>query len=65
MWVRLTSQAEAELADALDWYGANAPREATRFLDEFEALSGRLAENPRQFPTLLGEVRRAGFRRFP
>jgi toxin ParE1/3/4 len=65
MRVRLTSVAEAELTDALDWYAANAPREAPRFLDELEALTGRLADNPNQFPKVSGEVRRAGFRRYP
>jgi plasmid stabilization system protein ParE len=34
-------------------------------LDDFEALTRRLAENPQQFPRVEGEVRRAGFRRFP
>jgi len=65
MRVRFTSAAEAELADALDWYRANAPREAPRFLDEFEVLARRLADNPRQFPSVMDKVRRAGFRRYP
>jgi toxin ParE1/3/4 len=65
MRVRLTSAAEAELAAALDWYIANAPRETTRFLDECDVLIRRLGEDPRQFPIVLGEVRRAGFRRYP
>ncbi|HEX4740021.1 MAG TPA: type II toxin-antitoxin system RelE/ParE family toxin [Caulobacteraceae bacterium] len=65
MRVRFTAAAEAELADARDWYEANAPRAVGRFLDEFEALTRRLAENPQQFPPVDGEARRAGFRRFP
>ena len=65
MRARLTSAAEAELTDALEWYEANATKAAPKFLDEFEALSRRLAENPRRFPVLEGEVRRAGFRRYP
>jgi plasmid stabilization system protein ParE len=65
MRVRLTSAAEAELAEALEWYGTNAPGAAVRFLGEFERLLGHLAESLRQFPVIDGEVRRAGFRRFP
>ena len=65
MRVRLTSVAEAELTEAVDWYAANAPREVTRFLSEFDRIKERLAENPAQFPTVYGEVRRVGFRRFP
>jgi plasmid stabilization system protein ParE len=65
MQVRLTSAAEAELADAHDWYGAQAPHAARSFLTEFEALKHRLANNPAQFPAVEGEVRRAAFRRFP
>jgi len=65
MRVRLTSAAEAELADAHDWYRAQSPGAADSFLKEFEALKQRLADNPVQFQIVEGEVRRAGFRRFP
>ena len=65
MKVRLTSAAEAELTAALEWYAAQTPRAASRFLDDFETLIRRLRENPRQFPAVMGEARRAGFRRFP
>jgi len=61
MRVRFTSAAEAEVADALDWYTARAPGIAPGFLDEFQRLLRRLAENPSQFPTVEGEVRRAEF----
>ncbi len=65
MRVRLASAAEAELADALDWYTERAPSAALNFLNEFEALTTRLSDNSRQFAEVDGEVRRAGFRRFP
>ena len=65
MRVRFTPAAEAEVIDAHDWYRANAPRAAQRFVDEFAALTRRLDDNPTQFPAVEGETRRAGFRRFP
>jgi len=34
-------------------------------LDEFEALTRRLADDPAQFPAAEGAARRAGFKRFP
>jgi plasmid stabilization system protein ParE len=55
----------AELADAHDCYMAQTPRAARSFLTEFETLKQRLADNPQQYPVVDGEVRRAGFRRFP
>lgn len=65
MLVRFTSAANIEVAGALDWYAANVPRETGRFLNDFELLTRRLADNPRQFAFIEGETRRAGFRRFP
>ena len=65
MRVRFTSPAEAELAEALDWYAERAPSAVTGFLDELESLTRRLAENPHRFPIVHREVRRAGFKRFP
>ncbi|WP_114394335.1 type II toxin-antitoxin system RelE/ParE family toxin [Oleisolibacter albus] len=63
--VRLTSAAEAELADALRWYGEIRRELAGRLLDEYERLLLRLRENPHQFPSVRNDIRRAGFRHFP
>jgi|HubBroStandDraft_1064217.scaffolds.fasta_scaffold2358364_2 plasmid stabilization system protein ParE len=65
MRVRVTSPAEAELTDAAEWYDGQTPGVAGRFLAEYQRLLDRLGENPRQYPTLRGELRRAGFSRFP
>ena len=65
MRVRLTPAAAAEVAEARDWYEAASPDTAARFVAEFETLTDRLAANPRQFSAVDGDVRRAGFRRFP
>ncbi len=65
MLVILTAAAERDLTDAVDWYDARASSLGLRFLDEFEVLIARLTANPRQFPVIMGEARRAGFRSFP
>ena len=65
MRLRVTSAAEADLAAALDWYDTQAPGIGPRFLDEYEAILARLGDNPRQFPVIRGDTRRAGFRHFP
>jgi plasmid stabilization system protein ParE len=65
MRVTLTSEAEGELVDARDWYHAQAPGTGLRFMTEYRALATRLADNPRQFPIVRGEMRRAGFQHFP
>ena len=65
MRVVLTRQARVELTDAVTWYDARIRETAERFIDEFASLVSRLSRNPWQFPVIQGDVRRAGFRRFP
>jgi len=65
MRIILTASAAAELADAANWYASRAPALTARFLDQFEALIERLADNPQQFPIVNGQTRRAGFLGFP
>jgi len=65
MRVRLTRLAEAELTEAIEWYDAQASGLGARFSTEFKALTDRLRDNPRQFPRVHQEVRRAVFDRFP
>ena len=65
MKIRLTPAAKAEFAAALDWYDRQGPGISPRFVSEFEVLLKRLADNPYQFPTVRGNLRRAGFRHFP
>lgn len=65
MRVVLTSEAERELVAVLDWYAAQAPNLVRRFVDEYDRLVQRLAENPLQFPAARGTIRPAGFNRFP
>ena len=65
MRVVLTSEAKADLTAAIDWYGLQNPQAVRRFIDEYDNLLQRLAENPQIFSVIRGTLRRAGFRRFP
>ena len=63
--VILTPAARAELIDAQDWYEAEASGLGRRFRHAIEALAERMSANPRQFPVVFKNVRRALLRRFP
>jgi plasmid stabilization system protein ParE len=65
MRVVLTAAATEDLDRAARWYDRQAEGLAARFLDEYEALIARLADNPLLFPTIRGATHWAGFRRFP
>jgi plasmid stabilization system protein ParE len=57
--VRFTEAARAELIDAQDWYEAEIPGLGGRFRAEIDSVVGRMADNPRQFPTVFKALRRA------
>jgi plasmid stabilization system protein ParE len=57
--------AERDLEDAEDWYNGQQPGLGTEFRDTITDLFGRLAENPRIYPRVYGDVHRAVLRRFP
>ena len=65
MRVVFSPNAEADLADAFDWYNRQTAGLGTRFLNEYETTIDRISVNPRQFPVLHRETRRAGFHHFP
>jgi plasmid stabilization system protein ParE len=65
MRVRLTRSAESELTAAIEWYDTQATGLGKKFLSEFTQLKQRLGENPRQFPRIYKDARRAPFHRFP
>ena len=66
MWpVRFTEAARAELIDAQDWYEAEAPGLGRRFRAEIDSVVRRMADNPRQFPTVSKTLRRARAKKFP
>ena len=63
--VIFTQAARAELIAAQDWYENEATGSGRRFRQAIDALTERMSDNPRQFPTVFKNVRRALLRRFP
>lgn len=60
-----TPRARAELIDAQDWYENECPGLGRRFLAAVDAVVEPMSANPRQFPVIYKNVRRALLRRFP
>lgn len=58
-------EAEAEFDEAIAWYQSQRDGLEQEFFEEYLALETRLEQNPHQFPTVLDDIRRANFRRFP
>ena len=63
--VIFTQAARAELIEAQDWYESKAAGLGRRFRQAIDPLIERMGDNPRQFPTVFKNVRRALLRRFP
>lgn len=63
--VLVRSGAERDIEEALDWYSANAPEQAGRFIDELAAAIKRVREHPYASRMLRGDARRAALRVFP
>jgi plasmid stabilization system protein ParE len=63
--VVLTPAARSELIQAQDWYEREAPGLGRRFRQAVDGVAQRVSDNPRQFPTVYRNVRRALMRRFP
>jgi plasmid stabilization system protein ParE len=53
------------LIAAQDWYEGVATGLGRRFQQAIDTLAERMSENPRQFPIVFKNVRRALLRRFP
>jgi plasmid stabilization system protein ParE len=63
--VIFTQAARFELIAAQDWYENEATGLGRRFRQAIDALTERMSANPRQFPIVFKNVRRALLRRFP
>jgi len=58
-------EAEAELADAFDWYERRIPGLGEHFLAAVNAVLDSILSHPNQHPFVYKTVRRALTRRFP
>ena len=58
-------EADADITDAVDWYGEHDAILPARFIDELSRIFERIGENPMQFPIVEQVVRRALLRKFP
>lgn len=65
MIVTFTQAARAELIEAQDWYEAEASGLGPRFRAAVAAIVERMSQNPKQFPVVYKNVRRALVRKFP
>ena len=63
--VIFTLAARAELIDAQDWYENEVPGLGRRFRAAVDTVIERMSANPRLFPVVHKNVRRALLRRFP
>ena len=63
--VIFTQGAREEVIAAQDWYEREAPGLGRHFREAIDALIERMSANPRQFPVVFKDVRRALLRRFP
>jgi toxin ParE1/3/4 len=58
-------EAEAELAEAFDWYEEQLRGLGSEFLISVDATVHAIVRNPLQFPKIHRDVRRALLHRFP
>lgn len=65
MKVILRPVAEADVNEATDFYTLISPALARTFVDEVRDQLKRLADNPKLYQRVHGEVRRSLTRRFP
>nr|VFJ64838.1 MAG: ParE toxin of type II toxin-antitoxin system, parDE [Candidatus Kentron sp. FW] len=63
--VVVRTRAEADMANAQDWYEKEQATLGSAFRDEVHAAVERIRENPRIYPLVYRGIRRALLHRFP
>ena len=58
-------EAEAELAEAVDWYETRGKGLGADFMRAVDAALAAIQRNPNQYQIIKGRIRRAVLRRFP
>ena len=61
----IRSAAEADVAEAFEWYEQRSPGLGLEFLRAVDVTFAIIARTPEIFPTLQKDIRRARLRRFP
>jgi plasmid stabilization system protein ParE len=58
-------EAEAEIADASDWYERQNPGLGDKFINAVDVMLSALQQNSYQYQVVSGQLRRGKLRRFP
>ena len=65
MLIRFTPEADAELAEARQWYSHQRKDLDLEFMQCIDDALSRVVKNPHLFPIVYRNLRRAVIRRFP
>lgn len=65
MIIRFTPEADAELAEARQWYARQRENLDLEFMERIEDALSRIVQNPNLYPLVYRTLRRAVVRRFP
>ena len=65
MIIRFTPEADAELAEAHQWYAHQREGLDFEFMEEIDATISRIVDNPHSYAAVYRTLRRAVVRRFP
>jgi len=65
MIIRFTTEADAELAEARQWYACQRENLDVEFMERIDDALSRIVSNPNLYPIVYRTLRRAIVRRFP
>ena len=65
MIIRFIPEADAELAEARQWYAHQQPNLDLEFMETIDDALSRVVRNPHLYPIVYRSLRRAVVRRFP
>jgi len=65
MIIRFTPEADTELAEARQWYAHQREDLDLEFMNAVDEALSRIISNPKQYPIVYRNLRRAVVRRFP
>lgn len=65
MIIRFTPEADAELAEARQWYALQRENLDFEFMERIDDALSRIVSNPNLYPIVYRTLRRAVVRRFP